>query len=95
VGPNEAKSEPGTSQDIRQPVRREVESIRWSWLGNIRKVVAAPRGYEVKILPPGIAETALSTATPIRIATTRVLQRTEKMTLTSRTRIGRKKLLKN
>ncbi len=62
-----AKSEPGNSQDIRQSVRREIESIRKSWLGNIRKFVTAPRGHEVKILPREVVESQLPTATAIRI----------------------------
>jgi hypothetical protein len=62
-----AKSEPGTSQDIRQCVQREIESIRKSWLGNIRKVVTAPREYEVRVLPPEIMESDAYSATPIRI----------------------------
>ncbi len=62
-----AKSEPGTSQDIRQSVQREIETIRRSWLGNIRKVVTAPRGHEVRVLPPEVLESALESATPIRL----------------------------
>ena len=62
-----AKSEPGSSQDIRQSVRREIESIRKSWLGNIRKVVTAPSGHEVRILSREVMESQLPSATPIRI----------------------------
>jgi hypothetical protein len=62
-----AKSEPGTSQDIRQSVQREIEAIRRSWLGNIRKVVDAPHGHKVKLLPPEVVESDGASATPIRI----------------------------
>jgi len=62
-----AKSEPGNSQDIRQSVQREIEAIRKSWMGNIRKVVTAPRGHEIRVLPPEVIESGLPGATPIRI----------------------------
>jgi Putative DNA-binding domain/EC042_2821-lke REase len=62
-----AKSEPGTSQDIRQSVQREIEVIRRSWLGNIRKVVDAPHGHKVMVLPPEVVESEGASATPIRL----------------------------
>jgi hypothetical protein len=62
-----AKSEPGTSQDIRQSIRREIDSIRKSWLGSIRKIVTAPTGHVVRVLPPEVVESTLSSATPIRL----------------------------
>jgi len=62
-----AKSEPGTSQDIRQAVLREINAIRRSWLGNIRKIVKAPHGHHVRVLPPEVVESDLASATPIRI----------------------------
>jgi Putative DNA-binding domain/EC042_2821-lke REase len=62
-----AKSEPGTSQDIRQSVQREIEAIRRSWLGNIRKVVDAPHGHKVMLLPPEVVESDGALATPIRL----------------------------
>ncbi len=39
-----AKSEPGNSQDLRNFLERELESVRDSWLSGIRKVVEAPPG---------------------------------------------------
>jgi predicted HTH transcriptional regulator len=39
-----AKSEPGNSKDLRDCINREIEEVRKSWLGNIRKVVTAPTG---------------------------------------------------
>jgi len=62
-----AKSEPGNSDDIRKVIERELERIRKSWLGNIRKVVKAPVGYNVQVLPPEVIASSLPTATPIRI----------------------------
>lgn len=47
-----AKSEPGTQDDIRKAVEREVEAQRDSWLSNIRKVVDAPIGSGVVLVPP-------------------------------------------
>ncbi|HHT9119128.1 MAG TPA: RNA-binding domain-containing protein [Candidatus Hypogeohydataceae bacterium YC41] len=62
-----AKSEPGNSNDLREAFDRELERVKKSWLGNIRKVVDAPAGYRVKVLPPEVRESDLPGATPIRI----------------------------
>lgn len=74
-----AKSEPGTSQDIRQSVQREIEAIRRSWLGNIRKVVDAPHGHKVMLLPPDVVESDEALATPIRIVDVRLPARTVRL----------------
>ncbi len=47
-----SKSEPGNTNDLRGAVEREVASLRKSWFSNIRKVVEAPPGYHVNMLPP-------------------------------------------
>jgi hypothetical protein len=62
-----AKSEPATSKDLRDFVDRLLEDTRKSWLGNIRKVVQAPTGYRVTVLPPDVVESSSPSATPIRI----------------------------
>jgi hypothetical protein len=62
-----AKSEPGSSKDLKECIDREIQRIRKSWLGNIRKVVNAPTGYRVNVLPPEVIESELPLATPIRI----------------------------
>ena len=62
-----AKSEPGTTNDLRQFLQRELEGIRKSWLGNIRKVVEAPRGSQVQILSSEVKESNIPSAIPIRI----------------------------
>jgi len=62
-----AKSEPGNSRDVRDCINREIEKVRKSWLGGIRKVVTAPKGYKVAVLPKEVVESSLPSATPIRL----------------------------
>lgn len=62
-----AKSEPAVGSDFRRFVERRVGEIRKSWMGNIRKVVHAPEGSRVSVLPSEIIESALPAATPIRL----------------------------
>jgi len=45
-----AKSEPGSSNDVRECIERRLSIIREQWLGNIQKVVEAPEGAAVKIV---------------------------------------------
>jgi hypothetical protein len=47
-----AKSEPGTAGDLRRFMNREVERQRRAWLGNVRKVAAAPKGAQIVVVPP-------------------------------------------
>jgi hypothetical protein len=42
-----AKSEPGTSEDIRRVIERQLEHIRRSWIKGVRKVVQAPQGSQI------------------------------------------------
>lgn len=44
-----AKSEPGTTEDLRAFVERELERIKNSWLTGIRQVVEAPPGAVVSV----------------------------------------------
>lgn len=46
-----AKSEPCTSDDLRQFLEREIERVKTSWLDGIRKVVEAPEGSKVLVVP--------------------------------------------
>ncbi len=62
-----AKSEPGNSQDLEECIKREIERNRIFWLGNIRKVVKAPIGYMVKVLPPTVIESKSKKSNSIRI----------------------------
>lgn len=47
-----AKSEPGTSDDIRRVVERQVQFLRKSWIQGVKKVVQAPPGAQVVTLVP-------------------------------------------
>jgi hypothetical protein len=62
-----AKSEPGNSRDMTDYIDRKVRELRKTWMGNIRKVVQAPKGYQVNILPPNVIESNDPKAIPIRI----------------------------
>ena len=55
-----AKSEPGTSEDLRKFLERELELTRRSWLEGITKVVDAPTGSRFAVLPPEGAPTGPS-----------------------------------
>lgn len=46
-----AKSEPGSTEDIRVVIERRLESIRKSWAQNLRKVVQAPQGSQIIAVP--------------------------------------------
>jgi predicted HTH transcriptional regulator len=43
-----AKSEPGTSDDMRSVIERQLELVRKSWIKNVRKVVQAPQANDSK-----------------------------------------------
>lgn len=62
-----AKSEPGTTEDIAGAVERKLESIRKEWLAGVRKVVHAPAGSLVSLLPPDVRQSDSPEAAPIRI----------------------------
>lgn len=47
-----AKSEPGTTDDIRNAIERQLEAIRKSWLKGVKKVVQAPQGSQIVALHP-------------------------------------------
>jgi hypothetical protein len=64
-----AKSEPGNQSDIRNSIQLEIESIRDSWLSNIRKVIEAPVGSQAILLPPGDFDEEEYTPIPIRVVT--------------------------
>ena len=42
-----AKSEPATSDDVRQFIERRLEAVRNAWLSGIRKVITAPEDFEL------------------------------------------------
>jgi hypothetical protein len=62
-----AKSEPARTNDLKKAIEKEIERTRKSWLGNIRRIVEAPLGSTVQVLPPEIKESTNLDATPIRI----------------------------
>ena len=73
-----AKSEPGTSEDIRRVIERHVERIRRSWIKGVRKVVQAPHGSQIvavhsasnrghQLLPTTVRAVNDPTAIPIRL----------------------------
>jgi hypothetical protein len=62
-----AKSEPGTTDDIRQAIERRLEEIRKEWIGGVRKLVAAPAGSQVTVLPAEVFGATSQTGTPIRV----------------------------
>ncbi len=62
-----AKSEPGTTDDLARALDRRVEQIRREWIAGVRKVVKAPAGSVVNVLPQDIRDTGAPDATAIRI----------------------------
>lgn len=62
-----AKSEPGTSDDLRNALERELERIKCFWLNGITKVVEAPAGSEVHVVKATVAVSKAETAQPIRL----------------------------
>ncbi len=62
-----AKSEPGTTEDIRKVIDRQLESIRSEWLDGVRKVVNAPEGSTVSVFSGEVKESRSPDATPIRL----------------------------
>jgi hypothetical protein len=64
-----AKSEPGNTNDLRQVIERQLESIRKSWLHGVRKVVKAPPGSQIYTFAAGVEvrESASLDARAIRI----------------------------
>lgn len=62
-----AKSEPGTTEDIRRVIERQLESIRSEWLDGVRKVVTAPQGSAVTVFSGEVKESRSPGATPIRL----------------------------
>lgn len=50
-----AKSEPGTTEDLRATLERELERVRGFWLDGIAKVVQAPPEAQVQIVTPTVS----------------------------------------
>jgi hypothetical protein len=62
-----AKSETGDCDDLRQVLERRLREIRKEWEKGVAKVIRAPEGSSVTMLPPEVVHSTSPTATPIRI----------------------------
>jgi hypothetical protein len=62
-----AKSEPGTSDDLVDFIKREVDDIKDYWLSGIRKVIEAPEGSQIMVLPAGSVASQSTDATGFRV----------------------------
>ena len=62
-----AKSEPGTTEDLRGALDRRLKFIREEWLSGVKKVVSAPSGSQVSVLPREVVHSANPEAIPIRL----------------------------
>jgi len=61
------KSEPGTTEDLRLAIDRELDRIRRSWLDGIKKVVTAPVGATISVLPAEVKLSGAEVATAVRL----------------------------
>lgn len=62
-----AKSEPCTSDDLRKVIEMELDSRKHSWLDGIARVIEAPLGSRVAILPPSSEPTGPAGSVPLRL----------------------------
>ena len=61
-----AKSEPACSDDLRMFVERKLSTIRKEWMHGVRKVVTAPQGSTISMIPRDVHQTNEQSAFPIR-----------------------------
>ena len=64
-----AKSEPGTSEDIRQVIERQLEHIRRSWIKGVRKVVQSPQGSQIVTVQSANRNVQPTLASQVRVVT--------------------------
>ncbi len=62
-----AKSEPGTTDDLRNAIERELERVKGFWLEGIQKVTAAPVGSTLQIVQQPLTMRNSVEATPVRL----------------------------
>lgn len=62
-----AKSDPGTSADLRAALERELDRVRSSWLDGNTKVVTAPIGATISVLPGEVRLSGAEGATGVRL----------------------------
>src|SRR5688572_23155559 len=63
-----AKSEPGTTEDFRKAIERRLEAVRKEWAAGVKKVVSAPSGSQVEVVPSNVVQSADPSAIPIRLS---------------------------
>jgi len=64
-----AKSEPGTTDDLREALERKLAQVKGFWLDGIGKVMAAPAGSDVQIVQRAITLKDSEDAMPVRLTT--------------------------
>lgn len=62
-----AKSEPAISDDLRMFVERKLSTIRKEWMHGVRRVVMAPHGSTISMIPRDVRQTNEQSAFSIRI----------------------------
>jgi hypothetical protein len=62
-----AKSEPGTTDDLRQALERRLAQVKGFWLDGIGKIMAAPAGSDVQIVQRAITLRDSEDAMPVRL----------------------------
>jgi hypothetical protein len=62
-----AKSEPGSTDDLRKALEREMDRVRSSWLDGIQKVVTAPPGSSFSVLSDEVRVSGDKDATGVRL----------------------------
>lgn len=62
-----AKSEPGTTEDLRNTLERELARLKAFWLDGITKVVEAPEGSEIRVVNSVVSSDASAGAPSIRL----------------------------
>lgn len=63
-----AKSEPGTSDDIRKFIEKRVQEMSQTLVKGLRKLPSAPRGAELRVVPRGIRAISPEGAVPVRLS---------------------------
>jgi hypothetical protein len=61
-----AKSEPATTQDLADVLERRLAEVRKQWIGGVRKVIEAPPGSSISVLPREVRASDEPGAVPIR-----------------------------
>lgn len=62
-----AKSEPANPDDIQKVIDRRLSEIRSEWMSSVQRVIEAPEGSRLVILPPDVRQSTSPDAIPIRI----------------------------